>query len=219
MARMDFHTHSILSDGVLLPEELARRLEVLDTKVFALTDHVGPSNLSDIVEKTVAACKYVNESFSIEMIAGVELTHIHPKDIPLIARKARKTGAQVVVVHGETLVEPTREDTNMAACSCNEVDILAHPGILKKEEASVAYENGIFAELTTRQGHCLGNGNTVKVCSPDMLLVNTDAHAPSDFITEEFALKTALASGLAPKDAEAVCTNNPKMLLEKIRAR
>jgi histidinol phosphatase-like PHP family hydrolase len=215
MARIDLHTHSILSDGVLLPEELARRLEVFGLASFALTDHAGPSNLRDIVEKTREASRYVSQSFSIRMLAGVELTHVHPKDIPGLAREARRRGAQIVVVHGETLVEPTREGTNMAACSCADVDILAHPGMLGKAEVAEARRNGVFIELTSRQGHCLGNGLVARLCPPDMLLLNSDTHAPSDFVSEAFALRCAAAAGLPEEDVSVVVRENPARLLKK----
>ena len=40
----DLHTHSILSDGEMLPIELIRRMAVLGYTTVAITDHVDPSN-------------------------------------------------------------------------------------------------------------------------------------------------------------------------------
>ena len=36
----DFHTHTLLSDGDLLPTELLRRMQVLGYTVVGITDHV-----------------------------------------------------------------------------------------------------------------------------------------------------------------------------------
>ena len=40
----DLHTHSILSDGEMLPIELIRRMAVLGYSTVAITDHVDTSN-------------------------------------------------------------------------------------------------------------------------------------------------------------------------------
>jgi len=53
-----------------------------------------------------------------------------PKLFPKLARKAKKLGAQIIVVHGETLVEPVIKGTNWSAVNCPDVDVLAHPGLI-----------------------------------------------------------------------------------------
>ena len=40
----DLHTHTILSDGEMLPIELIRRMAVLGYTTVAITDHVDASN-------------------------------------------------------------------------------------------------------------------------------------------------------------------------------
>ena len=42
---VDLHTHSLLSDGQLLPSELVRRAEVRGYEAIAITDHVDFSNI------------------------------------------------------------------------------------------------------------------------------------------------------------------------------
>ena len=42
---IDLHTHSILSDGELLPSELARRAQVEGYRIIGISDHADPSNL------------------------------------------------------------------------------------------------------------------------------------------------------------------------------
>ena len=52
-------------------------------------------------------------------------------------------GAEIVVVHGETIVEPVIKGTNWSAVNCPEVDILAHPGLITVEEVEIAKYNDI----------------------------------------------------------------------------
>ena len=46
----DFHTHTFLSDGVLLPIELIRRAAVAGYTAVAVTDHASAGNLSHVLE-------------------------------------------------------------------------------------------------------------------------------------------------------------------------
>ena len=45
----DLHTHTILSDGEMLPSELVRRMAVLGYTTVAITDHVDTSNAASVV--------------------------------------------------------------------------------------------------------------------------------------------------------------------------
>jgi len=42
------------------------------------------------------------------------------------------------------------------------VDILAHPGLISEEDASMAAKNNVYLEITTRKGHSLTNGHVAK---------------------------------------------------------
>ncbi len=46
----DLHTHSLLSDGEMLPLELIRRMAVLGYTKVAISDHVDPSNITSVIE-------------------------------------------------------------------------------------------------------------------------------------------------------------------------
>ena len=48
----------------------------------------------------------------------------------------------LVVVHGESIIEPVEKGTNIAALQCPYVDILAHPGLITLEEAKMAAARG-----------------------------------------------------------------------------
>ena len=97
----------------------------------------------------------------MRVLPGVELTHRPPRSIARLAAQAKRAGAKIVVIHGETLVEPVPPGTNRASVERPDVDALGHPGLLTEQEAALALENNVFLEITSRRGHCLGNGNTV----------------------------------------------------------
>ncbi|NOY65591.1 MAG: histidinol phosphate phosphatase domain-containing protein [Nitrospirae bacterium] len=210
---IDLHTHSIFSDGELIPAELVRRAESFGYRAIAITDHMDSSNMDFIIPRTVRIAEELNRVQSVRVIPGAELTHVHPELIPEKIRYARQLGAEIVVVHGETLVEPVKEGTNRAAID-GEADILAHPGLITEEEVRLAAEKGIALEITARKGHSLANGHVarlaVKYNAP--LVINTDAHSPDDLITRVFAEKVLLASGLDKEIIKDVFLNAEKLI-------
>jgi histidinol phosphatase-like PHP family hydrolase len=86
----------------------------------------------------------------MNLLCGVELTHIPPELISRTAREAKQAGADIVIVHGETVVEPVAEGTNRAACNCRDVNILAHPGLISFEDARAACDHQVALEITSR---------------------------------------------------------------------
>lgn len=148
---IDLHTHTLFSDGALIPAETARRAFVAGYKAIALTDHVDDSNIDFVIPRMVRVCGKLSEKGDIFVIPGVELTHVDPSDIASLAAEARKLGAKIVVVHGETLTEPVPPGTNLAAIRAG-VDILAHPGLITREETKLAAKKGVYLEITTRRG-------------------------------------------------------------------
>ncbi|MBA3005953.1 MAG: histidinol phosphate phosphatase domain-containing protein [Proteobacteria bacterium] len=195
---IDLHTHTFFSDGALVPAEHLRRVEVLGYTAVAITDHADSSNMDFIIPRMIQAARDLNPFSRTRLLPGIELTHIPPALIGPLTRKARELGAQVVVVHGETIVEPVAEGTNMAAIEAG-VDILSHPGFLSEAEALLAAKNGVFLELSGRKGHCLTNGHVAKVAlkAGARLVVNADAHTPGDFLTADMARMVALGAGLS----------------------
>lgn len=192
--------HSLFSDGELLPSELARRAANLNHEVIAITDHVDYSNVEQIPQ-IQKAIDDINANWNIKVVLGAEVTHVPTESIDGVAKKAKDLGAQIVVVHGETLNEPVIEGTNYAAVNSEYVDILGHPGLITYEEAQIAKENGIYLEISARSGHCLGNGHVANIASEvgNKLLVNTDTHSPDNLITFEKSYEIALGAGLSKK--------------------
>ena len=158
----------------------------------------------------------IRENWDIEIIPGAEITHTPAEIIEKLANQARDLGAEIVVVHGETIVEPVIEGTNWNAVNCPEVDILAHPGLITIEEAEIAKENNIALELSARRGHCLGNGHVASIAMDvgAKLVVDTDTHAPEDLISYEMAYKIALGAGLPEKEIEKALKDNPRAILK-----
>jgi histidinol phosphatase-like PHP family hydrolase len=210
---IDLHTHSIFSDGVLIPSELVRRAEVLGMKAIGVTDHADASNLDFIIPRIVAVSERLNRVNHIKSVPGIELTHIPPSHIKTLAEQARSLGAKIVVVHGETIAEPVAPGTNRAALSAD-IDVLAHPGLISEEEVVMAAEKGIFLEITARKGHSLTNGHVAQLAKKHgaELVVNSDAHEPSDLISEQQARKIVLGAGLSDADFERMQKNAESLL-------
>ncbi len=216
--RCDFHMHTSMSDGELLPMELIRRAAAMDHRAVALTDHASFSNLDWIVQSLAADCKKA-EAWGIEAIPGVELTHVPVRHIDEAVRKSRKMGAELILVHGETPVEPVERGTNRAAVSNPDVDILAHPGMIELDDAELAAKNGIILEITCRKGHSLANGHVARMAreAKATILVNTDTHSPGDLSTQAFANTVASGSGLTPEEVREALVTNPEKLLKSLK--
>jgi len=217
---IDLHTHTLFSDGELIPSELVRRAKVIGYQAIALTDHADFTNIDRLLEAAKKA-RYLEEGYDITVLAGVEITHVPPKCIPRLARKAKKMGADIVVVHGESPVEPVAPLTNLAAVECTEVDILAHPGFITEEEARLAADNGVYLEITSRHGHNMTNGHVVRMAKSAgaKLVVDTDTHSPEDLITRERALAVARGAGLSAEEAEAALQNSKDLLMNILKNR
>lgn len=210
---IDLHTHSIFSDGELIPAELIRRAAAMGYQAIAITDHIDQSNIDLIIPRIVKVIEAMRGYLPLTVLPGAEITHVPPALIPDVVKEARRLGARIVVVHGETIVEPVAEGTNRAAIDAG-ADILAHPGLISRDDLLYAKEKGITLEITARKGHSLSNGyvarQALELGIP--LTVNTDAHSPSDLITASFARKVLLASGIGEGEAESIVQNARKIV-------
>jgi putative hydrolase len=214
---IDLHIHSLFSDGELLPSELVRRLEDMGYSSAAITDHIDSSNLDFVIPRLVTVARDLNRSQSVKVIPGAELTHVPPGMIEPLAKKARELGAEIVLVHGETIVEPVPTGTNKAAILAG-VDILAHPGLISSEDVQLAAEKGVYLEISSRHGHSFTNGHVARLAKDygARLVLNSDAHSPRDLMTHQFARMVALGTGLGENAFEEMLGNS-RDLIEKIR--
>lgn len=201
---IDLHSHTFFSDGELGPAELLRRAQVMGLSALAFTDHVDESNYDFVIEKISRFCQ-IAAGGEIIPLCGVELTHVPPDRIGALVNKCREKGAQIVLVHGETVVEPVAPGTNRAAIEAC-VDIVAHPGLITEEETRLAANNGVALEISGRGGHSFANGHVAALArrSGAPLVFNSDAHAPRDLMPADMAATVAKAAGLNENEVAAM---------------
>jgi len=202
----DLHSHTIFSDGDLIPSELVRRCAKLGNEGVALTDHVDFSNYDFVLRSLLQAKNELKDDWEISVLIGVEITHVPPQKIDKLVKKVKKSGAEIIVVHGESIVEPVADGTNKAAVSNTDVDILAHPGLITEEEVELAKENGVLLEITARIGHSLTNGHVANLSKKKSanVVINTDTHSPNDLINDEMAMIVLMGAGFDKNTAEKI---------------
>ena len=217
----DFHTHTFFSDGVLSPMEQARRAVVNGYATLGLTDHMGVGGVAALLDGLRRDRDIIERHWPIQVIVGVELTHVPAEAIHDAAAHARSEGAEIIVVHGETPVEPVPEGTNRASIVSGLVDVLAHPGFLTDDDVRLAIENNVFLEITARRGHSLTNGHVARLAMQHgaRMIVNSDAHEPSDLLRPEFQQSVAMGAGISHNLLKDVLVVNPSALLDRCLSR
>lgn len=216
---IDLHTHTTFSDGELIPAELIRRAKVAGYRAIAITDHADASNIEFLVKNVRRLTDAYAHYFDVEVLAGVELTHVPPALMAGFADLAREAGAQIIVAHGETVVEPVAQGTNLAAIEAR-VDVLAHPGLITEIEVKLAAEYGVALEITTRRGHSYANGHVAALARRlgAKLVIDNDAHAPGDLVSRELRSRVGLGAGLSQDDI-AQAALNAWEIVERCRGR
>ncbi len=208
----DLHTHTILSDGVLGASELVQRYSVAGYKGVGITDHVDAATLDLIVPKIVTFCKKTNKYFkNIDIIPGCELTHLPLGTFSPMVKNARDLGARVVVVHGETIVEPVQKGTNKEAILSG-ADILAHPGLITEEDVKLAAKRNVALEITSRYGHSFTNGHVAKLALQHgaSLVYSSDFHEPNNLISPKMVRYILQGAGLSKNEIDKVLTFTEK---------
>lgn len=210
---IDFHTHTLFSDGDLNPSELVRRAFIKGYRAIALTDHVDASSLDFVLPRIIKVSRELNRYQPTVVLPGVEITHAPPDQILDLVEEARKLGALVVVVHGESPVEPVAPGTNRAAIEAG-VDILAHPGFITLPEVELAARNGVRLEITSRAGHSLTNGHVARLArqADAVLVIDTDSHSPDNLIDRNRAREILIGAGIEEDGADLVLKNNQEFL-------
>jgi len=220
--RIEFHSHTVFSDGLLLPAALVREAEMLGHLALGIADHVDQSNVEEVVKALVRFERETRGKLALKFLPGAEVSYVIPPEIAKYCRQAKKYGAKFVIVHGQSPVEPVYPGTNHAAVSAKGlVDILAHPGMISEEDVRLAAANGVYLELSAKKGHRDGNRHVAalaKKCGAK-LLVNTDAHTERDLIDQEQAWKIAQEAGLNEAEALVAVRDNALELLKRIERR
>ena len=195
---IDFHSHTFFSDGELSPAEHIRRAYVAGYKVLGITDHVDFSNIDFVYDSVNKLAKELDYHYNeMLIIPGVEITHVQPDKIKKIVDIARNKNIPLVIVHGESPVEPVAVGTNRAAIEAG-VDILAHPGLIEAADMELAAKNNVFVEISARKGHGITDGFIAKLAKKynTKLVLDSDAHSDRDFLTEDFANKILYGCGM-----------------------
>ena len=202
---IDLHSHTLFSDGCLLPAELARRAEAAGYAALAFTDHADSSRMEFVVNGLVKAVRDLQPFYKMRLLPGVEITHCPPGQIADMVSLARKLGAKLVLVHGETLAEPVKHGTNNAAILAK-VDVLAHPGLITPEDAALAAQNGVCLEISARAGHSLSNGHVAAAArdAGATLVFGTDTHSPENICPRLKAESIARGAGLSAQQVQSL---------------
>ena len=217
---IDFHSHTFFSDGQLSPAEHIRRAYIAGYKALGITDHVDFSNIDfvyDSVSRMAAEIDYRYEDMTV--IPGIEITHVPPHKIGKITDYARSKGIPLIIVHGESPVEPVAPGTNRAAIEAG-VDILAHPGLITEADMQAAADNDVYIEISARKGHGITDGhiaNLAQLCGTKLVL-DSDAHSDENFLTPDFAQKVLYGCGMNDEQVELLLENQ-KDLLKRIKER
>jgi len=217
---IDLHTHTLFSDGELVPSELARRAKDIGYKAIAFTDHADFSNVEFILSNVAKVTQGLEKYFGLYVFYGVEITHVPPELIPESVNLSRKLGAEIVVVHGESPVEPVKKGTNRAAISAK-CDILAHPGLITAEDALLAKENDVILEISARNGHSLANGHVFRMARQTgaKYMLDTDTHSPDNLINKEFASVILKGAGMNDKEVQRAFKTAENKLESLLRKR
>jgi putative hydrolase len=114
----------------------------------------------------------------------------------------------LVVIHGETIVEPVAPRTNRMAIESS-ADILAHPGLITEEEVLLAKRHSVYLELTSRKGHSLTNGHVAKLAHKigAPMILNSDTHAPGDIWPVDRLHEIVVGAGLTEGDFRTMMEN------------
>ena len=206
----DYHTHTLISDGDLIPAEAVRRAEMSGYKILGIADHSDLATLPVQIPIIVAAARAENASANaMSVVPGTEITHVRTGQIAEAVRLARELGARYVIVHGETLVEPVEPGTNRAAIEAG-VDILAHPGLISEDDVRLAAERNVMLEISGRKGHSLSNGHIARLALKHnaQMIFGSDAHTVGDHPTRPFAEKILLAAGIPPATVQSIFTHS-----------
>ena len=214
--RIDLHSHTIFSDGDLTPSELTRRAMELGHTALAITDHVDVTNIDIVVPALVKAAELSKDYITV--IPGVELTYVPPSKIDMMAKRAKALGAEIVVVHGETVVEPVPPKTNLKSVMSKNVDILAHPGLITLEEAEYAAKNDVALEITGRYGHNITNGHVANMArkAGAKVVINSDAHTVGNLMDEKTATIVARGAGLTDEEIRKALNETPYEMIKHL---
>ncbi len=181
---IDVHVHIAPGGGAsgLLPAEALRLAALRGLRAVGLvvrSDGCFDASLHRLGDRVRRLGLFVN----VEAFVGVELVHVPPALLPDAVAEARKAGADLVLVHGESLTDAAAEGTNLAAVEAG-ADILAHPGLIDDQTAAYAAEKGVALELSACPRHGLTNAHVAVMAERHgcILAPGGNARTPEEFL-------------------------------------
>lgn len=216
---IEVHTHTVFSDGTLLPAALARRARIQGYQALAFTDHADWTNYAWILEQQAQSLTHLGLFSGLDLIVGLELTHVPPPLIREMVEAARNAGAQLVLAHGQSLADCVETGTNLAAIEAG-VDILAHPGLMSAEEVSLAQQQDVLLEISCRAGHCLANGHVLSMARQygAKVVLGSDVHVAADLPSRGQRKLIALGAGMSEEEY-IQAESTAQSLMHKARGR
>jgi putative hydrolase len=214
----NLHSHTLLSDGVLLPSELCVRYAAAGYKAIAITDHADYSNIENVVSSIRRFCSKLPKDFPLVVLPGVELTHLPLAQFKPLAAYCRANGIKIIIGHGETVSEPVLAGTNRA-CLEADIDILAHPGHISGQDVKLAARRGIFLEITTRKSHGATNREVAAKAARwnAKLVLNHDSHAPCDILSPARSVQIARSCGLTEVRIKEIVRQTAALVSSRIK--
>lgn len=181
---IDVHVH-ISPDGLaqgLLPAEALRLAALRGLRAVGLVVRSDGSTKLPL-RRLSTRVRDLGLYLNMEACVGVELVHVPPALLPGAVADARKAGAELVLVHGESPADTVAEGTNVAAVEAG-ADILAHPGLIDDQTAAYAAEKGVALELSACPRHCLTNAHVADMARRHgcLLAPGGNARTPEEFL-------------------------------------
>ncbi len=216
--RGDLHVHTEWSDGAATIEEMADAAAAVGHDYLAITDHAsGPGIVEGIgrsdaeLREEMAAIKAVNETRSIELLAGVE-TNIHA-DGSLSTGEDLLAALDIVVASPHSGLSGDGTDRLRTAIEHPEVDIIGHPSgrLLNQrsgltldpaELGAAAADTGTALEVNSDPARLDLWGEVLReaIDAGAPIAINTDAHRPEALKWRRYGVHTARRGWAEPTD-------------------
>jgi len=165
--RIDLHSHTKFSDGVLTPQELIERANNFQLDVLAITDH-------DTVSALDIANDYIREKqYSLHLINGIEISTVWEGfEIHIVGLNIdRKNPALLKLIDSQQVARESRAVTmgeKLAKCGFDGVYekalLLANGGSLTRAHfAKVLFQQGSVSKMQSAFDKYIGKGKRAYV--------------------------------------------------------
>ena len=214
---IELHTHTLFSDGELLPSELVYRAKTKGYSAICLADHIDISTMDFTIPRIARVAKQLTHYYGIVVLPGAEISFNPPEILKDAVRSARKMGAKIVLIHGETTAEPVPPGTNRAGILAG-ADIIAHPGKITPGDVKLASDKNICLEITARSFHSKMNGHVYSLAKRfgAKLVFSSDIHSPES-LTDHRGVRKILRDAGIPYSEFLTMQRNAAKIINRIK--